>query len=245
MSEQIKVFLSYSHKDKVLKDTFVGHLYSLVRTENITLWTDEEIDGGERWNDEINTKLNTADLILLLISPDFITSEYCYNIELKKAIELYKQRKAIVVPIGLRVTDIVGHPFTQFQMLPVNPLFVESWANTNEAFVSIVQGLRKTLTGIVAEMKNWDPIKRKEEIRRLVEARKYEETCNKLIDFVCDFSNNEGLKDKVSIIKAECTEILEDKGAVDYLKYREAIKKLLNDIFEVLAMVLNELNKAA
>jgi TIR domain len=245
MNEQIKVFLSYSHKDKVLKDAFVAQLYSLVRTENITLWTDSEIDGGERWDDKINTGLDTADLVLLLISPDFIKSEYCYHIELKRAIELHVQRKAVVVPIGLRFTDITGHPFSQFQMLPVNPLFVEGWTNQNEAFVNVIQGLRKTLAGIVTEMKNWNPIKRKEEIRRLVEVRKYEDACNKLIDFVCDFSGNETLKDKVSIIKAECTEILEDKGMVDYLKYREALKKLLVDIFDVLALVLGELNKAA
>ncbi len=246
MIDGIKVFLSYSHKDKDLKDIFVTHLFSLIRTEeNLTLWTDENIQGGHSWDQEINKQLLASDLILLLISPDFIQSDYCYNNELKQALQLHQQRKAVVVPVGLRSTDITGQPFSGLQMLPVDPLFVDSWGNRDEAFTNVIQGLRKTLTCIVAELKNWNPIVRKDEIRKLIENKKFEDACDKLFGFVCDFFNDETLKDKISMIKGEYCDIMDDKAKVDYLQVRQAIRKLLEEIFAIIEIVMQELKKAA
>ncbi len=242
MNDQVKVFLSYSHKDKDLKEAFVTHLYSLIRTENINFWTDDQIEGGQEWNAEIENKLQTSDLILLLISPSFIQSEYCYNKELKQAIELHEQHKAVVFPVGLVTTDITGMPFEKLQITPPPPKFIDTWPNANEAFTTVIQEIRKTLTSLVVEMKNWNPKARKENIRKLIGSAKFEDACNELFDFVYDFSNNEDLKDDVCMIKGSCLEILSDKGKIDYEAYRKSIKQLVDDIFNVFDKVLLELN---
>lgn len=240
MHNTIKIFLSYSHKDKVLKDLFVKHLYSLIRLDDkITLWSDEDILGGHKWDSEINNHLMNADLILLLISPDFIRSDYCYNKELKQAIELHNQRKAVVVPVGLRSTFIDGQPFCELQMLPTNPQFVDSWQNSDEAFKNIIEGLNKTLYGVVAEIKNWNPFFRRDEINDLVANRRYEDACDKLLQFICDFSTDKTLKlkDRVSIMKANFCDIIEDKHAVDYKIIYNIKQELLSEIYSICDVV--------
>ena len=252
MIEKVKAFLSYSHKDKELKDLFVSHLFSLVRTENITFWTDDKIEGGSEWNSEISESLRSANLILLLISPDFISSDYCYNQELKIAIEMHEQKKAVVIPVGLRPVDIQNTSFSKLQKLPTAPLFIESWSNRDEAFMNVVQGVRRTLSSVIEQLKkinNWDPIARKDDIRRLVEIANYEEACNRLQDFVEDFTEDEDLKDMASKIKSDFTDVKIDKASPDYLKFyqqfRMAIKEIKEDIFKVLKQVISVQKLAA
>ena len=86
----VTVFFSYAHKDEDLRDELAKHLSILKRQEVITAWYDRDIDAGREWAKEIDQHLNSAQIILLLISPDFMASDYCYDIELKRAMERHE-----------------------------------------------------------------------------------------------------------------------------------------------------------
>ena len=82
----LDVFMSYSHKDRTLRDELANHLSNLRRQGLISDWYDGDIVPGAEIKDEIQTHLNKARLVLLLISADFMASEFCYSIEMQQAI---------------------------------------------------------------------------------------------------------------------------------------------------------------
>ena len=149
MAEQarkvIHVFYAYASKDKSLRDRLEKHLTILKRTDQITSWSHHEIDPGKEWSKETVTHLNTAQIILLLISADFIASDYSYGIEMKRAIQRHEQGEACVIPIILRPVDLEDAPFSKLQALPANGRPVVKWENRDDAFVDIARGIRKTV----------------------------------------------------------------------------------------------------
>lgn len=138
----IEVFFSYSHQDEDLMRELVKHLSLLKRQGVIRDWHDRQIGGGQEWAGEIDQHLNRAQVILLLISSDFLASDYCYDIEMKRAMERHENREARVVPIILRPVDWKGLPFSKLQGFPKDGKPVTSWANRDEAFVDIAKGIR-------------------------------------------------------------------------------------------------------
>ena len=94
---------------------------------------------------EIDAHVNSADIILLLVSPDFLASDYCYKVEMETALDRHKQRAAVVIPIILRPVDWSGAPFGHLQALPRDGRPVTSWSNRDEAFTSIAQGIREVV----------------------------------------------------------------------------------------------------
>ena len=140
---KINIFYSYSHKDESLQKELAKHLSILRRQGVIKTWHDRKITPGREWEGQINQHMNSADIILLLISSDFIASDYCYDIELKRAIERHHAGDAIVIPIILRPVDWKGSPFEKLQALPTDAKPVTSWSSLDEAFFDITKGLRK------------------------------------------------------------------------------------------------------
>src|SRR5688572_2831891 len=98
MSLPIKVFYSYSHKDEQFRQELEAHLSALKRINIISEWHDRKITAGEEWSNAIDQNLETAQIILLLISADFLNSDYCYEIEMKRAMEKHETKEAIVIP---------------------------------------------------------------------------------------------------------------------------------------------------
>ena len=94
----LDVFLSYSHKDKLLRDELATHLSNLRRQGVISDWYDGDIAPGTDLNEQIELHLNTAQIILLLISADFMASDFCYGIEMQQAIARHKANQARVIP---------------------------------------------------------------------------------------------------------------------------------------------------
>ena len=92
------VFYSYAHEDEALRDELEKHLSLLQRQGTITAWHDRQITPGTDWQREIDQHLDKASLILLLISPDFLASDYCYTIEMQRALERHRAGKARVIP---------------------------------------------------------------------------------------------------------------------------------------------------
>ncbi|MFK8184256.1 MAG: TIR domain-containing protein [Phormidesmis sp.] len=138
----IQLFLSYAHEDESWKNELEKHLKLLQRQNIISVWHDRVITAGSNWSDEISEHLEAAQVILLLISADFIASDYCYEIEMKTAMERHSSGKARVIPIILRSVDWVGSPFSKLQALPKNAKPVSSWDSTDLALTDIAQGIR-------------------------------------------------------------------------------------------------------
>ena len=112
-AKALKLFYSYAHKDERWRKRIETHLSTLRRHGIIAEWHDRNINAGVAWASEIDTHLTTADIILLLISPDFLASEYCYSIEMIRAMERHYAGEARVIPIILRPTHWKGTPFEQ------------------------------------------------------------------------------------------------------------------------------------
>jgi hypothetical protein len=139
----LKVFFAYSHKDEALRDELEKHLAILNRSGVIASWHDRRISGGTEWDGEIDEYLNRADIILLLVSADFLASSYCYDREMKRAVERHESGEARVIPIALRHCDWQGAPFAKLQGLPRDMKPVTSWGDRDEAFKDIAIGIRR------------------------------------------------------------------------------------------------------
>ena len=152
MSRPISLFFSYAHEDEELRDELAKHLSIMRRQGIISDWYDRDITAGSEWADAIDDNLNTSDIILLLVSPDFIASDYCYDVEMTRALERHNAKEAIVIPIILRPTRWQNAPFSKLQALPKNAKPVTSWDDQDEAFLYITEAIHK-----VAEMRAKKP----------------------------------------------------------------------------------------
>jgi len=146
----IEVFFSYSHKDEEMRDELEKHLSILEHRGLISAWHDRKIDAGEEWKGEIDEHLNSAQIILLLISADFLASKYCYDIEMKRAMERHESGEARVIPIILRHVLWKGSPFSKLQALPTNaePIKDGKWRSVDEAFADVAEGLEKAIADL-------------------------------------------------------------------------------------------------
>jgi hypothetical protein len=145
----IEVFYSYSHKDEEFLEKLITHLSLLRRKGVITGWRDRQISAGTEWKDTIDEHLESAGVILLLVSADFLASDYCYDLEMKRAMERQAEGTARVIPIILRNCDWSDAPFGKLQALPKNAKPVKSWADQDEAFTDIATGIRRAIAEIV------------------------------------------------------------------------------------------------
>jgi hypothetical protein len=144
----LEVFISYSHKDEALRRKLETHLALMQREGLVESWTDRCITAGSRWRNQIDDKVRSAGMILLLVSADFLASDYCYEIEMKTALEGEANKEAIVIPIILRAVDWTSAPFAELQALPRDNRAVTSWTNRDEAFTAIAKGLRERVKEI-------------------------------------------------------------------------------------------------
>jgi internalin A len=139
----LKIFLSYSHKDETLREELGTHLKILQRQGLIEVWHDRQIIPGEEGGKEIDKNLEDADIILLLISADFLASDYCYDIEMKRAMERNKNGEACVIPIILRESNWNGAPFGKLQALPKDGKPVVAYDRKDIAWNEISRKLEK------------------------------------------------------------------------------------------------------
>ena len=146
--EAIKIFYSYAHEDKILRDELEKHLGAMRRSGLITEWHDRDIQAGTEWEHEIDTHLNSAEIILLLVSSDFINSNYCFSVEMRRALERHKLREARVIPILLRSVDLEGTPIAPLQMLPSGRKPITLWQDRDEAFSDVAKGIRTVIKGL-------------------------------------------------------------------------------------------------
>lgn len=141
----IQLFYSYAREDERLRMKLENHLSGLRDTGYIKDWHDRKIGAGSEWNSQIDQYLNRADIILLLVSPDFMSSPYIMNVELNRAMERHEVGEARVIPVILRPVDWEGASFGKLQALPRDAKPVISWTNQDEAFLDIARGIRRVV----------------------------------------------------------------------------------------------------
>ncbi|MFN0088028.1 MAG: toll/interleukin-1 receptor domain-containing protein [Blastocatellia bacterium] len=145
IDEPVQVFFSYSHKDEELRDALNAHLSILKRQKVISAWHDRQIPPGAEWAAEIDARIDQAGIILLLVSADFLASDYCHEIEMKRALERHERGEAVVIPVILRPCDWRGALFGKLNALPRDARAVTSWPNRDEALQNIAEGIRRVV----------------------------------------------------------------------------------------------------
>jgi len=141
-----KIFFSYSHRDESFRNELEKHLSLLKRQGYIEAWHDRRIEPGGEIDFEIDKHLETANIILLLISVDFISSDYCYEKELKRAMERHENGEARVIPIILDFCDWKSALFGKLKALPMDGKPIKKYSNPNEAFTEITEEIRKLVS---------------------------------------------------------------------------------------------------
>lgn len=153
MASTIEIFLCYAHEDEPLLNKLKMHLRPLQRESLINIWHDRAIGAGAEWEREIASHLDTAQIILLLVSPDFINSDYCYGVEVERALVRHEAREASIIPILLCPVDWQGTPFGKLQALPRSGKPVVSWSNHDEAFFDVVSDIRKIVEDLAENLR--------------------------------------------------------------------------------------------
>ena len=141
----MQTFISYSHKDYKTLDQLHTHLAVLLRDGRIDAWVDRDVLAGEEINLGIEEQLEQCMLFLLLVSPDFLASDYCIEQEMKRALERHHAGDAIVVPIIIEPCDWKSTQLGDLKALPKDGIPISEWPNKNNAFLNVVQELRRVL----------------------------------------------------------------------------------------------------
>ena len=137
-----RVFYSYSHEDQGLCERLTTYLAPLRHEGRISDWYDRKIEAGGQWEPEIFEKLESAHLILLLVSEHFLASDYCFGVELEKAFARLKNGDVKVVPILLKPCLWKASPFSELQLIPRNAKPIISWSSQEDAFYNVAEEIR-------------------------------------------------------------------------------------------------------
>jgi internalin A len=144
-SRALRLFYSYAHPDEHLRDELEIHLKLLERQSLIQPWHDRRIQPGVDWRQELDRNLEQADIILLLVSPSFIASDYCYEIEMSRALERHQAGNATVIPILIRPVNWDAIPFSHLQALPTDLTPVTQWPDPDNAWLDVEKGLEAAI----------------------------------------------------------------------------------------------------
>jgi hypothetical protein len=139
----IPLFYSYSHKDEQLLEQLKTHLSLLKREGIISDWHDHKISAGTEWENQIDRHIELAQIILLMISADFLASDYCYDTEMMRVMERHEDEEVRVIPVVLRPCDWWDAPFGKLQALPKDAKPVTTWSKRDKAWLDVVQGIRR------------------------------------------------------------------------------------------------------
>ena len=155
----INIFISYANADEAYKNDLKMFTVQMRRNGDIGTWDDREILPGEIWDKKIKGALNTAHVIILMVSPAFIASDYCFDTEVKRAMERHQDPNdpAVVVPIIARPCDWKTTDFAALQALPRNAKPISKWESKDEAFMSIVEDLRRLIQHLQTKVKDNPP----------------------------------------------------------------------------------------
>jgi hypothetical protein len=139
----VNLFFSYSHKDEELRNELETHLALLKRQGVISSWHDRRITAGSDMGKTISAELESAQIILLLVSAHFLASDYCFEKEMTRALEKHNDGSAIVIPVILHPCDWHSAPFGHLRATPTDGKPVSMYANQHEAFAIVAKDVRE------------------------------------------------------------------------------------------------------
>lgn len=143
MPQPLRVFFSYAHEDDRFRIRLEQSLKLLERQGLVESWHDRKLLPGDDWAREIDSRLERAELILFLVSPDFIDSDYCWGVEMTRALARHDAGEALVVPLIIRpVGDWQTAKFGRLQAL-LGGKAVTSWGDEDAAWAEVARELRR------------------------------------------------------------------------------------------------------
>lgn len=149
---KLKLFFSYSHTDENMRNELEKHLVMLKHKGMVSTWHDRVIHAGTEFESEIDENLKDSDIILLLVSVDFLASNYCYNIEMKTALKMHDNKNAVVVPVILRNCDWHNAPFSKLMAVPTDGKSVTTWADRDSAYLNIAKNVENVAKKLIEGM---------------------------------------------------------------------------------------------
>ena len=255
--DSVSIFISYSHEDEEYRRMLVTHLGSLKREGLVSAWHDRMIPAGSEWDGTIAEALFTADIILLLVSAPFLDSEYVTGTEIPEAIKRHDADEAVVIPIFLRPVDhSPTAPWALLQGYPPDKKWVSTWPDKDDAWVTVVRGIRAKAEAILDERSNARAEQEREERRQresLEKARQIylEKAREQLTNGAIDVVEREILEDeraKLGLDEA-VTQELEEEAAAPYRekqraidKYEQTLIKAVEDEFPISEALRNSLD---
>lgn len=153
----MKLFISYAREDEKYKKELLKHLSNLQRKGLIEGWHDGLILPSQQWDSEIKEQLHQCEVILFLISVDFLASDYIHNTEIKIAFERYEKNEVKIIPAIARPCLWQDTEFGQFQALPKNAKPLSTQKNLDEALLDVAQGIAKIVKANLHEEKEKQP----------------------------------------------------------------------------------------
>lgn len=148
MARPVSLFISYAQKDQDLRGQLETHLALLKRQNLIESWKDRTLLSGQDYQGIIDDRIEQADIVVLLLTPSFMSSSYCYEGEMARAMELNQRGEIRVIPVLCRPCDLTGAPFAKLQGLPTNHKPIVKWGDTDEAWLDVVKGLRQVVNAV-------------------------------------------------------------------------------------------------
>lgn len=146
--QRIDIFCCYAPQDRLFLIQLRAHLALLERLERIRFWADTDIEAGMDWEQEILAHLETAQIILLLVSSDFIKSDYCYSTEMQRAMERHQRKEARVIPILVRPCLWADAPFGKLRALPGNGRPITDWPSQENALRAIAESIARIIPSL-------------------------------------------------------------------------------------------------
>ena len=141
----LEAFISYAHEDEDVLRPLKNHLKALEQQDLVSVWTDRSIRPGSDWQSEIDSQLETADLVLLLVSADFLASDYCIGVEMERALERHEAGECLVIPIVVRPVSWDHLELSALQALPRDAKAIKDWSSLDAACVDVVDGIRTAI----------------------------------------------------------------------------------------------------
>jgi TIR domain len=241
----IRIFFSYAHEDEKFRKELEKHLSFLKRSKKIIGWHDRRISPGANWEQEINDNIDQAQVILMLISPDFINSDYCYETESIRALEKHNKGEALVIPIIIRPCLWRETPFQSLQALPTDGVPVSTSSNPDEAWLNVAQGLLEVVNERIK--KNEDTEADVDEVKTVVsEKTKNREHEDQILKFLAAYKKYwfSPIKIKSMADKVPGTKDLTSLEVSSIIEYCEALSKkgLLNTMLNAKGNKIYKIN---
>lgn len=148
--EPLKCFYSYSHQDRESRKKLSDYLAPLRQKNKIVEWYDRDIEPGTNWNNEINDKINSADLIFFLISAEFLASEYSFSVEVELAFNRLKNKGVKIVPILIKPCLWDQSRFSELQIIPRDAKPISSWTSPEDAYYQVAEEVKNLINAILA-----------------------------------------------------------------------------------------------